>query len=272
MKDLSNLLFELSNEDRLAILFQLEANPMNITNLAKKLDLKIQEVSRHVSRLSKSKLIKKNINGYYQITPNGNLVLDQLPGLDFISDHMNYFSTHSTKFLPLDLRKQFGNLSQGKYVDDVMKVYQNVGNVMREAKDYVLAIVDQDTMKLSFWEPIMSSALPAIKNLVERKVKINFIEPKSWKPSSDNFQVNNEEKRLVSQAMKAGLLEHRDLEKSEVFLYMSEKEVAILGFPTLVEGFDHLGFTSDDEQFRYWCKNLFMYYWEKAKQLSNPII
>ena len=37
MKRLCNLLFELSNEDRLKIVIQLEEKAMNVTNLAKKI-------------------------------------------------------------------------------------------------------------------------------------------------------------------------------------------------------------------------------------------
>jgi predicted transcriptional regulator len=46
---------------------------------------------------------------------------------------------------------------------------------------------------------------------------------------------------------------------------MSEKEVAILSFPTLHGKFDYLGFTSKDDETRKWCNDLFMYYWERAE-------
>ncbi len=40
--------------------------------------LKIQEVSRHVSRLGESKLTQKDTMGFHRISPYGKLVLDQL--------------------------------------------------------------------------------------------------------------------------------------------------------------------------------------------------
>ncbi len=55
------------------------------------------------------------------------------------------------------------------------------------------------------------------------------------------------------------------LDKLGVFLYMSEKEIAILSFPYSDGRFDYLGFASKDERTHRWCKNLFDYYWEKAQ-------
>ena len=46
MENLCSLLFELSGEDRLRILHQLDKKAMNVTHLSKELDLTKQEVSR----------------------------------------------------------------------------------------------------------------------------------------------------------------------------------------------------------------------------------
>ncbi|NIO36894.1 ArsR family transcriptional regulator, partial [Candidatus Bathyarchaeota archaeon] len=52
LENLCDLLFELSNEDRLRILYQLEKEAMNISDLSKTLELSTQESSRNLSRLS----------------------------------------------------------------------------------------------------------------------------------------------------------------------------------------------------------------------------
>ena len=51
MEHLCDLLFEVSNEDRLGILYRLEEEAMNITGLARALGITTQEASRHSSRL-----------------------------------------------------------------------------------------------------------------------------------------------------------------------------------------------------------------------------
>jgi predicted transcriptional regulator len=68
MEKFCNLLFELSHEDRLRIFFKLQKNIMKLTHLSEKPYLKVQETSRHLSRLSDAKLISKDVEGFYHLT------------------------------------------------------------------------------------------------------------------------------------------------------------------------------------------------------------
>lgn len=85
MERLCDLYFELSNEDRVRILHVLRENPLNITNLAKELDVTTQEVSRHVSRLTEAGLTERNSEGMFDLTPYGGLTLRQIKGLELTS-------------------------------------------------------------------------------------------------------------------------------------------------------------------------------------------
>ncbi|MBC8223278.1 DUF1724 domain-containing protein [Candidatus Bathyarchaeota archaeon] len=76
--------------------------------------------------------------------------------------------------------------------------------------------------------------------------------------------MSEEDQKTLSQAMEDGRLINRKMEQFDVFLWMSEKEVAILSFPTLDGKFDYLGFTSKDDRALEWCFDLFRYYWESA--------
>jgi len=51
-------------------------------------------------------------------------------------------------------------------------------------------------------------------------------------------------------------------------LYMNEKEVAILCFPTLNDQYDFVGFTGDDASAHEWCSDLFHYLWEKGRPIN----
>ena len=62
-----------------------------------------------------------------------------------------------------------------------------------------------------------------------------------------------------------GSIEMKMLDRIDVFLWMSEKEVVALAFPTLEGGFDYLGFTSKDKRALEWCGELFQYYWDRAE-------
>jgi predicted transcriptional regulator len=56
-KGLCRMLFEASNEDRLAILMKLDGEAMNVTGLSQALGLTTQEASRHLHRLVEVALI-----------------------------------------------------------------------------------------------------------------------------------------------------------------------------------------------------------------------
>ena len=71
MESLCDLLFEVSNEDRLRILLQLEEGGINVTNLSRKLGISTQEVSRHISRLSEVGLTTKDPAGVHRMTSFG---------------------------------------------------------------------------------------------------------------------------------------------------------------------------------------------------------
>jgi predicted transcriptional regulator len=261
MEKLWDLLFELSNEDRFKIVLQLDEKAMNVTNLAKKLKLSMQEVSRHVSRLHKTGLIAKNVTGRYNVTSYGKLVMKQLPGLEFISKHRDYFNSHSVTHLPLKFVSRINELAECTFTDDVMVFFHGVAKGIQEAEECIWVIVDQFLM----------SHVSLVKDALERKVKMRTIEPKSWIAPFEFYRIREEAERTwAAQARKKGFLEHRALKRVEIYLHMSEKKTA-LAFPTLDGAFDHLGFISTDKRSLKWCKNLFDYYWERAESLHKPL-
>lgn len=256
LENLCNLLFELSSEDRLRILHQLNKEAMNVTNLSKMLGLTIQESSRHVSRLGEVGLTQKDIDGLHHISPYGKSILKQLPGLEFTLQHRDYFTTHSLERFPPEFVSRLGDLTDSTYTDEVMAVFHTVETGMQEAEEYIWAIVDQYLM----------STVPLARDAVERGVKIKVIEPEDWVAPPEFYRMReNAEEQWASRARKAGLLEDRVLEGIQVFLYMSEKEVSALAFPTIEGKFDYLGFSATDEQAHKWCRDLFQFYWEKAE-------
>jgi predicted transcriptional regulator len=80
LKNFSSLLFELSSVDRLDILFLLRRTPMKLSHVSKKLDFTVQETSRNITRLSEAKMIIKDVDGLYCLTPYGEESLNLLSG------------------------------------------------------------------------------------------------------------------------------------------------------------------------------------------------
>lgn len=261
METFYNVLFEYSNEDRHRILLQLDQGAMNVTQLSKKLDLTLPETSRHLFRIVKVGLARKESDGYYYINPFGKLCLNHLQGLEFISKHRGYFNSHSLAHLSKEFIDRIGDLTEGTYSNDVMVVFHKISTGIEDAEEYVFAMLDQYPL----------STVPLVREAYKRGVKIKVIEPKEWVAPPEFYSAREKEMTEWGfQAMKTGLLEFIALERIPLFLYMTEKEVSALSFPTIDGKFDYLGFSATDERVHKWCMDLFQYYWKKANPPREP--
>ena len=67
--------------------------------------------------------------------------------------------------------------------------------------------------------------------------------------------------------------ERRTLPTVKMRLLLNEKE-ALICFPLKDGRIDYAPFTSKNPEFHKWCKDLYLYYWERAKPsksvLMNP--
>ena len=72
------------------------------------------------------------------------------------------------------------------------------------------------------------------------------------------------EEVVLAAAGVSKLLEIRYVDRVDVYLIMSEKEVAGITFRTVDGGFDHMHFSGSDSRFHGWCKDLFEYYWARS--------
>ncbi len=76
----------------------------------------------------------------------------------------------------------------------------------------------------------------------------------------------------INGARRTGQLEERVRERLQVYLWMNEKNVGMLAFPTTTGRFDYLGFSSTDEGTLKWCRALYGYYWERAKPKTEYVL
>jgi predicted transcriptional regulator len=255
MEHLCDLLFEVSNEERLRILYQLRREAMTVTGLSKELDITTQESSRHLSRLSQVGLTRKNPEGHFLLTPYGNIVLRLLPGLEFISKHSDYFSSHSHENLPSSLVSKIGELGESVYIDDAVVSLYSIEKMIPKAEEYIWSI--------NF--PIPLSVFPLLREAFDRGVNVRLLAPEEYVVHPVvKGSLNDKDREAIYAARASKLLEERFVERMNVLLWMSEKEVALVAFPKPDGSFDSIGFASDDEQAYEWCEELFQHYWEKA--------
>lgn len=229
---------------------------MNVTLLSKRLDLSLTETSRHISRLSDELILIRDSKGIYHPSDFGKALVSQLRGLKFVTNHREYFNAHMMEHIPEEFRVRLGELENSKVVNDIAMTFFNIGRMMKEAEEYFWNITDHYLM----------STTPLVKRVAYEGLKARSIDQKGYVfPPEMKETVLEEEIKAAYEAKKRGNIEMRVLDKIDVFLWMSEKEVAALAFPSSDGRFDYMGFTSKDELMMKWCRDLFLHYWEKAE-------
>ena len=251
MEDLCDILFEVSNEDRLRILKALREEPRNLTALARSLGLSTQEASRHAARLSAVGLAAKDPEGLYALTPYGCLTLDQLRGIEFTSRCRDYFNAHTAEDLPPEYGARLGELSCATPVEDVMVVIHNIEKMIREAEEYIYRLTDRYLMM----------ALSLLEEAVDRGVEFRLMRTRDFEFPPDWPG----EGVILKEARLRGQFQVRASDSALIFIAMSEKEVGALSFPSAKGRFDYLGFTASDEESHRWCLDLYLHYWDAAR-------
>ena len=254
MEALHNLLFELAGEDRLNILLELKNKPLRLSYLSKKLDFTVQETSRNISRLTEAKLITKEIDGCFRLTPYGEETLDLLAGFNFLSKHREYFVTHTLSTIPKEFSYSIASLNGCQLVDDVMVAFSNVESMIQKAEEYIWILSNQ----------ILVSTLPYLQESLKRGAAFKLILPTTIIPPKDALERMHSP--IFLQAFKAGKFENRFLNKVDVLICLSEKEVAALGFSNAEGKMDYHGFHATDELSFKWTKALYSHYWNIANQ------
>ena len=250
--DFSSLLFELSSIDRLDILMLLRKNPLKLSHISSKLNSTVQETSRNITRLSDAKLIVKDVDGTFHVTPYCDEALNLLSGFKFLFKNRDYLTTHVLAGLPRRFRAGLGILDSFELVNDVMVAFHNVENMIAEAEKFVWILTNQ----------VLVSALPYLAKAIERGAEFRLLMPKDYMPSKSVRELVTHP--VFAKAARTKKLESRFSDKVDVFLCLSEKEVAALAFPNLEGKLDYIGFRAESETAVEWSAALYTYYWNKA--------
>lgn len=110
----AELLFELSHPTRLRILQLVDDEGRRLTKIARAVEARNPETSRHLDRLGSAGLVERTSEGAYRSTPLGHLLLGSLGGLQFLTAHAAYFRTHDLSGLPETFVGRLGDLSGGE--------------------------------------------------------------------------------------------------------------------------------------------------------------
>ena len=256
MVNYSPLLFELASEDRLNILLLLKKTPLKLSHVSTKLDFTVQETARNLTRLSEAGLIKKDADQLFHLTPYGEELLNLLSGVRFLSKNKTYFANHTLSTMPSLFRNSVGLLEPCEFHNDVMTSFHNVELMIGAAEKFVWIITDQ----------VLASTLPLLEQAIQRNVQFHLILPKDFSPTESISQLVMSP--IFNKAVRANKLDLRTIDKIEVFVCLSEKEVSALAFPNIEGKLDYNAFKSGASSVIEWAKPLFVHYWNQA---SNRI-
>jgi predicted transcriptional regulator len=259
MPSFYDLMFEVSNEKRVRLLGAIKKKRNSFSGIARELDITTQEVSRHFNRLMEAGLTSRDREGFPSLTPFGNILLIQLGAARFVSEHRDYFVSHGGDWLPEKFISRLGELSGLRYQEDVMVTISTIIRVIQDAEEYLYDIN----------VPYVAAAFPHIRHAYDRGIPGKFLHGRDLRVPEEMRSVRDESftDEFVREISRKGVFEERYLD-TDVMLYMNEKKVAILCFPTLNDQYDFVGFTGDDASAHEWCSDLFHYLWEKGRLIN----
>lgn len=251
------LFTDLASETRCQILVTLNKEPMRLNQLAKKLDLSIQDAHRNTDRLEESGLVQKNSDATLSLTEFGTLVTQQLTYLQFVSQHKQFFEDHTLQTIPEKFVQRIGALKNSKYITSVAEVLEKLKKIESATKHHLKIMVTQA------WADEGKNLYKLIKNNVTVHTIIgkNTIFPDELIES------------VITQLDKLSSRENlvqREIDKVTVAIYMADNWCAVM-FPNKKGDVDMSSmFLGNDDDLMEWCNDIFEYYWKHSKP-SSPI-
>ena len=240
---IEKLLFELASENRLSILRELQRGSLKMQEIARRLNVTATEAFRQLERLSVTSLIQRQPDGAFTIAEYGKLVLQLTSPLEFVTKHKDYFSTHGIMRLPTQFVNRIGELSQAELLTDTIESINRGERMLMEAEQYGWGIAEGVVPELMG---------PAMDEQMEKGVKLRFLIPEDRLFASTNPVV-------------AETFEIRGLPDLPAIIVLTEKEAGVC-FRLIGGKMDYAGLYGKEPTFVGWTKDLFLYYWEKAKR------
>jgi len=244
VEHLQELLFELSSNERLVIMNILQKESLKLSTLSKKLGLTNPETLRQLRRLMEVGLVLKEPSGLYEVSQYGCLVLKLLEGVEFLAKNRDVFSNYDTSFIPSEYINRFGELLSSSSGYEPFKMLEKTNQVLKEAEEFAWIISNQN----------LTLYLPTFRQKLDSGFEFRLILPEGSYPP---------ESQVLIPSNTSGMYK-RTLSDIRIRLVVTDK-YAGFSLPDRENMTDYRAIMGDDPTLHNWCKNLFLYYWEKSK-------
>ena len=231
----------LPSESRLGILQELQLKELRMQEIARTLNLTDTETCRQLQRLSEARLIEKLPSNTYRVTNYTKLLSQLVNPVEFVFNNANYFFDHNVFDLPYTFIDRLGELSQAEFCKEAMAGFNQVRTMIFDAKDFIWTMAEQ----------VDTSHIQPTQEKVSRGLDFKFIMQQEIAKKFANAEGNE----ILSGC--------KYLQYVPVTLVITENEATVV-FRRFNGVMDYMGLFGKDNKFCTWCKDLFLYYWEKA--------
>ena len=254
---------ELASSQRLSILFKLSLRNNKISNLAKDLNVTIQEIHRNINRLVDAGLVHKGAEGIFSLTTFGRTIIKQISTFHFLSRNKDYFSDHTLGDLSIKFIQRIGALNNCDYISGVVAVIELWKQLYNESNEYIYGLLPQIPLEL------IETALSRVK---ERSLKFRYILPQKAivpKKRTDLLRSSG-----FYELLKAGLVERKMIDVIQVAVVLNEKQSTVMfknskGQIDMNSIFFSKDTSTDNGLFHEWCLDYFRYCWEHSKSFDE---
>ncbi|UCE74206.1 MAG: ArsR family transcriptional regulator [Methanomassiliicoccales archaeon] len=222
----------------------LKEKPMRLSHISNKLEVTTAEVSRHLDRLGKARLIERNSENYYNITPFATIVLSEYSNFDFLTKNIDFFVNHDLTLIPEHLH-WFNSMAYGNFTEGTLETSSIIKDASVDAKKFIHVISEE-----------------VMRGLVEIDAKKNDEGVVFKKIYPKDVQFPSEYESRLSDTF-----EIRTLEDIPLAMKMNEK-IAGVALRDINGKVDYsAALVGENEYFRRWISAIFEYYWNMAKPL-----
>jgi predicted transcriptional regulator len=245
----NDLFSVLSNEIRRSMIFSLYEEDMTMSQLAKKFNMTLQAMQKHVPKVIKTDLVKKNTDGKMSLTDIGYVLAHQIPSIEFLSDNNSYLKTHSLSSLPVQFLQRIGDLKKFEMVSK-FENSEKYADFLIEAEEYIKILSAQNYFDLN---------TDVVSEILKKKIRISQI---SDEPTivSLRYEKGKKSKKKISPT--DGIF-GKKITKNVPLITCISKKSACLGFLYENGTIDSNNLMwSKDQKFISWCNDFFDHVWK----------